>query len=211
MPATWTSLTAAVKTWAEQDFTDAQAQEFIGLAEEEFQCLIFTPDRESPLSITANALSETLPTDFWGFKSGPYIDGDMDTGLTRVTAAELRALYPDTTQTGTPWHYAIEGESILFGPVPSEAFTIKGTYYVTIPVLGASVASNWLLTDHYRLYLAGALVWAFRFHMDEQRAGYWTNIRDRLIQEVNNAGVRRANSGPLVPTSPVSNVAGVRA
>lgn len=210
-PQTWTDLTTAVKSWTEQDFTDAQTQQFIALAERDLQRMVFTPDREAALTITADAQTEVLPTDFWGFKSGPFVDGDLDRELTRVTAAELRALFPDTTITSTPTHYAIEGENILFGAVPDEATTVKGTYYVTIPALGASQATNWLLTDHSDLYLAAALVWAFRFHMDEQRASYWTNIRDGLIRDVNLSGIRRSNSGPLVPTSPVSSVGGVQA
>jgi hypothetical protein len=207
---TWAELQAAVEAWTEIDVSDAQVQEFISLAEDHFQLTVFTPDREEALSITADAQVEALPTDFWGFKSPPYIDSSPDVVLEKLTPGELRATYP-TTATGTPAHYAIEGENILFGPTPSSAVTIKGTYYKTIPPLSGSATSNWLLLLHPSLYLYGSLAEAFAFHMDEAREVKWLARRDAAIMNINAAGMRRVNSGPLTSMHSIQNIPNIQA
>lgn len=207
---TWAELQTALEEWTTIDVSDAQNQEFIALAEDHFQLTVFTPDREAAYSLSADAQSEALPTDFWGFKSGPYIDGSPDRVLTALTPGDLRATYPDSS-TGTPAHYAIEGENILFGPTPSSAQTIKGTYWQTIPPLSGSATSNWLLLLHPRLYLYGSLVEAFAFHMDEAREAKWAARRDELIDNINKAGRRRTNSGPLTASHSRPNVRYIQA
>lgn len=209
-PSTWALLTASVKTWADQDFTDAQAQEFIAFGERVMNRMIFTPDREEAYSLTADAGTEALPSDFWGFKSGPWVDGSTDTPLTRVTPEQLRILFPTETP-GDPSHFAIEGENILFRPVPSSS-AVKGTYWKTIPALSGSATTNWLLTDHPDAYLAAALVEAFAFGMDEQRMSFWQGRFNAKVEEINRAGARRsANSGPLVASTTLGSVPNIQA
>src|SRR5690606_15800267 len=117
-----------------------------------------------------------------------------------------------TSQTGTPAHFAIEGQAILFGPAPSSSLTIKGTYWQAIPPLSGSATSNWLLLRHPLLYLCGALAEAFAFHMDEAREGKWMARRDRLIEDINRAGSRRAsNSGPLVASAAIGRIGKIQA
>lgn len=212
-PITWTALKTSARAWLDTDTTgmsDDQIEECIALAERHFQRSVFTPDRESALSITADAAFEALPSDFWGFKSGPYVDGSADVLLERLTPEELRSRYP-TTASGVPAAYAIEGTNILFGPIPSSS-SIKGTYYTTISPLNAGTATNWLLTAHPDLYLAGALHYGFTFRMDEQRADRWLQIMQAHIETINRVGRQRsANSGPLAASSRVRQVRNVQA
>lgn len=213
-PITWTALKTSARAWLDSDTTgisDDQLEECIGLAERHFNRTVYTPDRESAFSISADAQSEALPSDFGGFKSGPYVDGATDVILERVTPGELRSMYP-TSATGTPQHYAIEGENILFGPIPASATAIKGTYYAVISPLNGSTATNWLLTDHPDLYLAGTLHYGFTFRMDPEHAGYWLSMMQAHIETINRAGIRRAtNSGPLASSSSTSQVRNVQA
>ena len=209
-PSTWATLQTSLGNWLDQDFSASQLQEFIALAERHLNRHVFTPDREASFTVTADARSAALPTDFWGFKTAPYVDGTADNVLTRVTPDQLRAIYP-TDASGTPAHFAIQGESILFGPVPTSS-EIKGSYYSVIPALDGTTDTNWLLTDHPDLYLAAALAEGFLFNMDEQRAGYWAAKRDEKIESVNKAGRRRSvDSGPLTATSSVSSVSNIQA
>ncbi len=208
---TWAELQTAVEAWTNIDVSEAQVQEFIGLAEDHFQMSVFTPDREAALSIAADAASEALPNDFWGFKSGPYVDTACDVVLQRVTPSQLRTLFP-TSQTGIPTHFAIEGENILLGPVPSSEVTIKGTYWQTIPALSGSNTSNWLLLLCPSLYLYGSLAEAFAFHMDEAREVKWLARRDQQIENLNKAGIRRSsNSGPLAASTSISRIPNIQA
>lgn len=213
-PTTWSGLKTSVRSWMAEISTDSiseeRLEECIAFAERHFQRSIFTPDRESALSITADAQVEALPSDFWGFKSPPYLDSSPDVILQKLTPDDLRATYP-TTATGTPSHYAIEGENILFGPTPSSSQTIKGTYYATITPLNSTDTTNWLLTDHPDLYLAGAMYYAHLFLMDEQRALLFKSKMELFIDEINKSGRRRSNSGPLTANHSVLHVRHIRA
>ena len=209
-PITWTALKADIALWINRDDLTTQIPVFIAYAERHFNRTVFTPDRETALSITADAASEALPSDFWGFKSGPYVDAATDIVLERVTPEQLRSMYP-TTATGTPCHYAVEGENILFGPIPTSS-AIKGTYYAVIPPLASGTATNWLLTDHPDVYLAGSLHYAFRYMMDDANANTWLSIMQAHIDTINRVANRRSvNSGPLAATSRVASVRNIRA
>ena len=214
-PTTWTELKTSLRAWLSDIDTgglpDAQLEECIAFAERDFDELIFTPDREAAYSLTADAQSEALPTDFWGFKSGPYIDGSTDTVLQRLEPGDLRATYPDAT-TGTPAHYAIEGENILFGPTPSSALSIKGTYWQTIPKLASGTATNWLSLLHPHLYFSRALHYAHLFLMDEARAGMWGAKSELIIAQINRVGIMRsANSGPLTASHSFGSIRNIQA
>lgn len=212
-PTTWSELKTSARDWMDVEtgaLSDARLEECIAYAERHFNRSIFVPDRESALSITADAQSEALPSDFWGFKSPPYIDASPDVVLVKLTPDDLRATYP-TTGTGTPGHYAIEGENILFGPTPSSSLTIKGTYYSTISPLNSGTATNWLLTDHPDIYLAGTLYYTNLFMRDEERAGLWRGQMSTLIDDLNRTGRKRANSGPLTQTHSVQHIPNIQA
>lgn len=209
-PQSWADLQAAVGRWLDQDVSAAQIAEFVALAERHFNRAVFTPDRECAFAILADAQAHALPADFWGFKSPPYVDGARPRPLERVTGAALRRDHAGRGA-GIPAYFAIEGENILFAPVPTSS-AIKGTYHATIPALGASQATNWLLTDHPDLYLAAALAEAFAFHMDEARMTFWAARRNEKIEAVNAAGRRRGeNSGPLVASAGVASVGNIQA
>lgn len=213
-PSTWAELKTSLRDWLDKDtggISDDRLEECIAFAERHFQRNVFTPDREAALAITADAQSEALPSDFWGFKSGPYVDAATDVVLVRLEPGDLRRTYPTGT-TGTPAHYAIEGENILFGPVPSSSVTVKGTYWQTIPALNSGQTTNWLLTDHPDLYLAGSLHYAYLFLRDNEGAAYWRAERDVLIREISKAARRReVNSGPLIATHSVGHVRNIQA
>lgn len=211
-PQTWAALKTSVRAWLvdieTSSVSDAQLGEFVAFAERDFQRTIFTPDREAALSLTATAQSTALPADFWGFKSPPYVDASTDVALIKLTPGALREWFPDGT-TGTPTHYAIEGENILLGPIPTSA-AVKGTYYKTIPALSSGTATNWLLTDHPDVYLAGALHYAHLFQMDEQRAVLWLGKMQRAVDAINRTAISRTNSGPLSASSNVRHVRNIQ-
>ena len=212
-PGTWAELKTSLREWCDKDtdgISDDRLEECIALAERHFQRELYTPDRETAFSVTANAQSEALPSDFGGFKSPPYVDGDQDNRLIKLTPDELRAMYPGSA-TGTPRHYAIEGENILFGPTPSGDTDIKGTYYATIAPLNAGTTTNWLLTDHADLYIAGSLAEIYRFLRDTEAQAIETMRRDGMIAAINKVGVRRSNSGPLVASTGVRQISHIRA
>ena len=210
-PQSWSELRTAVGLWTGEDFTPGEIEQFIALGERYLNRCVFTPDREAPLAITATTAAETLPADFWGFRSGPFVDAALRTVMTRLTPGDLRAAYPDGAS-GRPAHFAIEGSTLLLGPAPAAATAIAGSYWQTIPALGPEQEDNWLLVAHPDAYLAAALVEAFAFHMDEGRMRFWSARLDAKIAEIQAAGRRRgANSGPLAARAALAAAPNIRA
>jgi hypothetical protein len=182
-PTTWALLKASVEAWTDIDVTDAQVEEFIALAERHFQRTVFGPEREATADLTLNLEVEALPTDCWGIRE-LYLDSDPKTVLEYMPLSELRNAY-SASMTGRPQNYSVRGENLILGPSPDTTYTGKLSYWQTVPALGAAQATNWLITDHPDLYLAGALAEAFTYHMDEARMGQWIGKRDAIIDAIN--------------------------
>src|SRR4051812_7879200 len=116
-PATWEDLKIALEAWAARDDLEERIPEAISLAEAWFQREIFSPERIETATLTVTNGVANLPADFGGVKT-VYVDGTRDTVLDQLTPSDLRRTYPGT-ETTTPCHFAIEGETMLFGPIPS--------------------------------------------------------------------------------------------
>lgn len=206
VPTNWTELKAAVATLANRDDTDdpafLQIPDFIAYAEDYFQKTLFMPEREDVATLVVTDGVAPLPADFGGAKT-VYVDGSVDRPLVQVTADQIRKLYP-TSEANTPTNYAIEGETMLIGPVPSTGTVIKLRYIEGIPALGAGQATNWLLTDHPSIYVQGALAELYDYTRDDTQAAKCRAKCAAMIELANQSGRRRkGNSGPLVTNSPV--------
>lgn len=202
VPTTWAELKAEVANLSLRDDMTDLIPNFIGYAEALFQTVIFSPEREEVATLTVTNGVAALPADFSGIKT-VYVDGDVDRPLLPLTPDRLRALYP-TADTGTPIHYAVEGETMIFGPIPASGTVIKLRYVEAITPLGESQATNWLLTDHPGVYVQGALAELYAYLRDGEAQADAEARRNQLIDLVNIAGRRRkTNSGPLVANSPV--------
>jgi hypothetical protein len=210
VPTTWTELKAELAALAIRDDLTELIPNFIGYAENWFQRELFSPEREETATLTVTAGSATLPADFGGVKM-VYVDGTTDHVLNPMTAPQLRASYPTTT-TGTPAHFAIEGETILFGPHPASSDTIKLKYVEGITALGDAAATNWLLTDHPDLYVNASLAELYAYTRDPEGEAYRRGKALAIANSINvNGRRRRANSGPLAATHSIASLRGYQA
>lgn len=191
-PQNWTDLKTSLESWLNRDDQADQIPEFISLAERRFNRTVFSPEREGSSTLTA-AATVALPADFWGVKT-LWLDTDPKVVLDSMTLGELRQHYSAAT-TGQPGNYAIQGTNLILGPSPDSAYSMPLAYWKTIPALGSSTASNWLLLAHPDLYIAASLVEAFLWARDEQRAQLWDQRTQAKIEEINGAGRRKQHGG----------------
>lgn len=199
-PTTWAELKTSLTTRMIRDDLADVVAEHISTAECWMQREIFGPEREVSTTLTVTDGVATLPDDFGGVKL-VYVDGTSDTVLEHVTPSELRELYP-TANTGTPLHFAIEGETMLFGPVPSSGLVIKLQYVEGIPALGDSQATNWLLTDHPDLYVYASLAELCEYTRDFIEADRHRAKAAIIADSVQRSFRRRkTNSGPLAASA----------
>lgn len=205
IPTTWTELKAELASLIIRDDLTDLIPNFIGYAENWMQREIFSPEREDSATLTITNGSAPLPADYAGLKT-VFVDGSVDQPLSPLTPDELRGRYP-TVNTGTPFHFAIEGENMLFGPWPTSGTSVVLKYIEGIPKLGAMQATNWLLTDHPDLYVNASMAEAFEYARDWDAGNRRRTAASAIADSVLRAGRRRkTNSGPLAATSPVRQV-----
>lgn len=176
--ANYTDLKAAVARWLNRaDLTDdipgfiqsAEGQIAIDLRLRQQLCitqLITTPGY--------NGLS--LPNDFLEFDS-VSLNGNS---LEQISFGELLR----GKATGIPRSYAIGGNELLLSVPATTAYPIDVTYFARFPALELA-PTNGLLINYPDIYLFGALMWGFRFVMNEEAAAKWqgqyVGLKDRLI------------------------------
>jgi hypothetical protein len=202
-PSTWAELKASLANWLNRDdLSTTEIPEAIALAERRFQRTIFSPEREVAADLVVDAEAVALPADLWGVKA-LHLATDPKTVLEPMTLAELRNIY-SANATGRPQNYAISGETILFGPAPDAAYTGRLTYIRTIPALGESQASNWLIDDHPDVYLYGALHELHLLLHDVEKAALFDGRLRQAAEEVNASGMRRRQGGSPIRIRPPS-------
>lgn len=138
---------------------------------------------EASFSQATSAGAVTLPTGFleWIFL---YVDDDSAQKLTRKDAEWIYTNYPTRSGSGKPVFFAREGDSLIFGPYPGSAYTIKGRYYKRLTALSASNTTNWFIENEPELLRFAALCEAAPYIMNDERIPLWEQkyaaARDRI-------------------------------
>lgn len=202
-PQTWEELKASVAEWLNRTDLTAKIPEFIAFAERRFNRVLTVPERENTATATASSERLALPTDFWALRS-LFIQSDPRVALEQVTPSVLRTEYA-LQATGRPRAFAIIDGEFVFGPAPDSNYTVSIAYQQTIPALGSTQATNWLLTKHPDIYLYGTLLQAEAYVWNDPRLVVWKSALDEAIGELLASGLRRhTNSSPVRLHSPVA-------
>ena len=160
---TYTELKASLANWLNRsDLTTEIADDFIKLAEADFNSKLRVRSMIVQVNITVDAETEALPTDFLQIRDFYILSGQTKTPLTYTTPAQM-----DTTEgssrTGLPTTYTILGDTIRFSPKPDATYTAVMNYYKKFTALSSSVATNYILASHPAIYLYGSLFHAANF------------------------------------------------
>ena len=204
-PTTWADLKTSLANWLDRsDLSTTEIPEAIALFERRAQRTVFGPEREIAADLTIDSEEESLPADLWALKA-IHLDTDPKTVLEVMPLADLRNTYSANT-TGKPQNYAIRGEKIVFGPAPDATYTAKLSYTQTIPALGASQSTNWLLTDHPDVYLEGSLAELYTLLRDTEGAALFEAKARASIEEINASSRRRTQGSAPIRIRPPSVV-----
>ena len=153
-----TNLKAAIADWLNRSDLTTQIVDFIRLAEARIARELKTNELHTTTTLTIDAASEALPTDFAGLV---YIklQGNYKS-LDYMAPDQLFSTYA-AGQSGRPIAFTIQGNSIYFAPSPDVTYTADYTY-IAVPDI-ATDSTNRLLVVHPDLYLFGALAEAYQF------------------------------------------------
>lgn len=167
----------------------------VGRAEARFNRELRLPAMETNVLLMSVGEYTNLPNDFLQMRL-IYQEGSPDSPLCPLSPAQLRKAYQGAA--GAPAGYAIEGSSLIIGPVGPT--TLNMTYYRRIPALTRENPTSWLLDNHPDLYLHQTLAILFNRIGDTERAGLHLGIANDLIASVQTAGNAAAwGNGPLAP------------
>jgi hypothetical protein len=108
--------------------------------------------------------------------------------LEKMAVLEREQGYPP------PRAYAIDGFTLITGPVVTAPYTLTARYYARIPSL-LLTDSNWLILNHPGIYLWSVLTEAMLYTQNiEQMAAYQQRYQLEVVQLIANEQ-RAASSG----------------
>lgn len=182
--ATYTDLQNSIESFLARTDLTAQIPDFIKLAEVRMSRELESRSQEKRATASTVAGNEyiALPTDLREVR-------EVKLNTSPLTVLEYKsptAIDSDhsTTGQGKPKSYSIIGDEIRLRPVPDAIYEVEIVYIGEITPLSATNATNTILTRHPDAYLSGALVEAYTFLMDEQRAQVYDRKFSRAIEEI---------------------------
>ena len=159
----YTELKASLANWLNRsDLTTEIADDFIKLAEADFNSKLRVRSMVAQTTITINAETEALPTGFLQVRDFYILSGSTKCPLRYATPSQMDQMQ-GTSNTGLPSVYTILGDTFRFSPKPDAEYTGYINYYKTFDALSSSVATNYILASHPAIYLYGSLFHAANF------------------------------------------------
>jgi hypothetical protein len=158
---TYSGLKASIADWLNRSDLTNQIEDFIGLAEADFNAKLRIRQMEQIDAITIDSETETVPTGFIGVRSFYILSAGTKYALEYITPHNMFEIKAGST-TARPRVYTIESdnaaESLRFGPAPDSAYTGYLSYYKRFPALSDTSTSNYILTNHPGIYLYGFFI-----------------------------------------------------
>ena len=160
---TYTELKASLANWLNRsDLTTEISDDFIKLAEADFNSKLRVRSMITQVNITVNAETAALPTDFLQIRDFYILSGQTKTPLVYTTPASMDTTN-GTSTTGKPTTFTILGDTLRFSPKPDATYTAVMNYFKKFPALSSTVATNYILGSHPAIYLYGSLFHAANF------------------------------------------------
>lgn len=163
-------LFSSVQTWMKRDDTEfvAQLPTFLLNVESRIATEITHASMEVTGTLTVTGRSGALPSDLLSFRSITP-QGDCRQ-LDRVTPEIIREGV-SWNATGIPRRFSVEGRNIVLAPPASDTGTVFDIVYFTrFAPLTSDASTNFILTNHFPVYLYAMLVEACVFTEDTRRA-----------------------------------------
>jgi hypothetical protein len=210
LDGTYAGLQTSVGDFLNRADLYASVPDFITLAAAQMNRRIRCAEMITSTTLTVSTLAAALPADFNGMVAFELPSGSGNP-LRYVKPEEVRSLRQGIyASAGTPVVWSIAGFNVETAPVPATSFICPMLYYARLPVLSASVTTNWLLTKHPDAYLYGALMQSAPYLKDDARIEAWGKLyEEALTAVVVNDGRVSFGHGLLAPVrgaaAPVGN------
>ena len=169
----YSALKTSIANWLNRTDLTTEIEDFIVLAEKDFNSKLRIRKMISESSVTINAETVALPTGFLQIRDFFITQGGTKHSLTYITPTQMDQIKGSSTS-AMPEVYTILGDNFRFAPIPSSSFTGTLNFYKEFDPLSDSNTSNFILTSHPAIYLYGSLYHA---------ANFLGGVEPRLIQQ----------------------------
>ena len=169
----YSALKTSVANWLNRSDLTTEIEDFVVLAEKDFNSKLRIRKMIAQTSVTINAETVALPTGFLQIRDFFITQGGTKHSLTYITPTQMDQIKGSST-TAMPEVYTILGDNFRFAPIPSSSFTGTLNFYKEFDPLSDSNTSNFILTSHPAIYLYGSLYHA---------ANFLGGVEPRLIQQ----------------------------
>jgi hypothetical protein len=122
---------------------------------------------EASADVITSAQAMPLPARYMGMRRA-YLNLSPVGKLDFFPPMDFWAKYV-SSQNSQPKAYTIEGENIVFGPVPDSAYTAKVLYWKALAAPVADADSNWIMVNVPGAYLYGSLLEAACVIQDDEQ------------------------------------------
>jgi hypothetical protein len=164
-----TTLKAEVAGWLHRSDLTNEIPGWIQLAQIRIYRDLRIKQMETALSSAITAGVVAVPSGYVEMKYA-YIDGSPMAKLQRKDAEWIYQNYPTRSADGKPKFFAREASNFIFGPYPTDGYTLKGVYYKKLADL---TTTNWLTDDAPDLILFATLCEAAPWMGKDERIPTW--------------------------------------
>ena len=205
--ATYSDLKTSIANWLNRsDLTSEIAEDFIVLAEKDFNSKLRVRKMITQSAITVDSELVALPTGFLQVRDFYILQGGVKYPLNYITPAQMDQI-KGTSTSGMPSTYTILGDNLRFAPVPSSSYSGIINYYKQFDALSDTSTSNYILTNHPAIYLYGSLYHASNFlgGIEPNQAGQWEKMYQTALERLDrNDKEDSYGNAPLQQRSDVS-------
>lgn len=182
---TYTTLKQDVLAFLKDVESEQSVPTFIRMAEAVMQRRLKVRQMIGTDTLTVATEDVAVPTDYAGPRTFA-LDATPSYPLEYLTPDALANLKASHATSGRPLYYTIIGANFRFLPAPGQSYDAELTYWQTIPALGDSNPTNWLLDAYPDAYIYGALTQAASF-MGDERLAAWSTQFNAVLEEIRTA------------------------
>lgn len=190
---TYDDLKTAIANWSHRADLTPVMDDLVTIAESWIFRNVRIREMEAALSATIVGVTAAVPSDFLGLRNA-YIDASRRHALEVVAPDMIYKAFP-FSESGTPKYIAVDRTSFVFGPSPSSAYTVNGTYFAKPTAIATAV--NSIFAAHPEIYLFAALSELEAYTENDARILLWQSKRDELTRAANGNATAARFSGPM--------------
>lgn len=138
---------------------------------------------DATITTTAGVEYVDFPTDFLGQRAFMLTTNPLVV-LEFIDPASLWTQYPSPV-TGQPQKFTLIGiRRAYLRPVPDSSYSTRLVYYAAIDTLSADTDTNWLIDNHWDLYIAAAMLELSFDLQNDDRIQFWKGEYDQKMNDL---------------------------